>query len=264
MFIKGSRYRNLPESTLLNPRGERLLGKELRIIPPTPPRFLHTVSQGDRLDLLAFKYYGDPTRWWQVCDANPKLPFPTDLLDKQPLVEEQFVLVYPVFVERYNQLLQDLHTFGEVKEGRINLFDDKKFEDGKLREPEFLESTVVIIYSPSADTHKEIVDKINEEFQFLRSFSFNVQTKPAETFTFEDPAAKRNWRMLIDTLANQPGLLEVLPILTEASLRIVYNSAMISRESITAQIQLRGFSIRESSIVSRIGARIGVPPNQIV
>ena len=30
----------------------------------------HTVQQGDRLDLLAAKYLGDPLLFWLVCDAN--------------------------------------------------------------------------------------------------------------------------------------------------------------------------------------------------
>src|SRR6266545_2047443 len=61
MFSKSSRYRNLPESSPVNAQGERLRGKELRLTPPTPGRFLHTVHEGDRLDLLAFKYYDDPS-----------------------------------------------------------------------------------------------------------------------------------------------------------------------------------------------------------
>ena len=30
----------------------------------------HTVKQGDRLDLLAAKYLGDPLLFWLLCDAN--------------------------------------------------------------------------------------------------------------------------------------------------------------------------------------------------
>lgn len=29
------------------------------------------VNSGDRLDLLASKYYGDVTFWWVIADANP-------------------------------------------------------------------------------------------------------------------------------------------------------------------------------------------------
>jgi nucleoid-associated protein YgaU len=31
----------------------------------------HRVSEGERLDLLAFHYYSDPRRWYRIVDANP-------------------------------------------------------------------------------------------------------------------------------------------------------------------------------------------------
>jgi hypothetical protein len=30
----------------------------------------HSVRQGDRLDLIAAKYLGDPLLFWLICDAN--------------------------------------------------------------------------------------------------------------------------------------------------------------------------------------------------
>jgi len=33
----------------------------------------HTVKQGDRLDLIAAKYLGDPLLFWLICDANGAL-----------------------------------------------------------------------------------------------------------------------------------------------------------------------------------------------
>ena len=46
-----------------------------RIVPqPGAPNYAtvaqHTVKQGDRLDLLAAKYLGDPLIFWLICDAN--------------------------------------------------------------------------------------------------------------------------------------------------------------------------------------------------
>ena len=41
---------------------------------PGAPNFAtvaqHTVQQGDRLDLIAAKYLGDPLMFWLICDAN--------------------------------------------------------------------------------------------------------------------------------------------------------------------------------------------------
>src|SRR6266542_1708341 len=117
MFSKSSRYRNLPESSPVNAQGERLRGKELRLTPPTPGRFLHTVHEGDRLDLLAFKYYGDPSRWWQISDANSELSFPADLLDRRPVVEELLALSATGFAERVNELRIALSACGGPSPG---------------------------------------------------------------------------------------------------------------------------------------------------
>ena len=40
----------------------------------------HTVKQGDRLDLIAAKYLGDPLIFWLLCDANGAIT-PNDLVD---------------------------------------------------------------------------------------------------------------------------------------------------------------------------------------
>lgn len=39
----------------------------------------HRVVEGERLDLLAQRYYGDPLKFWLICDANDEI-FPEDLM----------------------------------------------------------------------------------------------------------------------------------------------------------------------------------------
>jgi hypothetical protein len=40
------------------------------------PLAVHTLVQGDRLDTITFRYLGEPTQFWRVCDANAVLsPF---------------------------------------------------------------------------------------------------------------------------------------------------------------------------------------------
>ena len=41
----------------------------------------HVVEAGDRLDLLAHRYYGDPLQYWRIADANPT-ESPADLLER--------------------------------------------------------------------------------------------------------------------------------------------------------------------------------------
>ncbi|MEV0536001.1 LysM domain-containing protein [Kitasatospora sp. NPDC050463] len=50
-----------------------------RFVPPTTGWYHHTVVEGDRLDLLAARYYGRADRFWLIADANPGVD-PEDLL----------------------------------------------------------------------------------------------------------------------------------------------------------------------------------------
>lgn len=45
---------------------------------PQPDDRFHLVVDNDRIDLLAYKYLGDPLLWWIICDWND-ICFPLDL-----------------------------------------------------------------------------------------------------------------------------------------------------------------------------------------
>ena len=80
MFVKGSRYDYVKEYRPCDRKGNRNKVKAIRFIhKPAVSAFSYTVKAGDRLDLLANTYYGDPTKFWLICDANDAL-FPHDLL----------------------------------------------------------------------------------------------------------------------------------------------------------------------------------------
>lgn len=38
-----------------------------------------TVQQGDRLDLIAMREYGDPLLWWIIARSNPEVFYPDEL-----------------------------------------------------------------------------------------------------------------------------------------------------------------------------------------
>jgi phage tail protein X len=48
--------------------------------------------QGDRLDTIAFKAYGDPFKWAPIVDSNPSLPiqaeYPAGIRIVLPVVED--------------------------------------------------------------------------------------------------------------------------------------------------------------------------------
>jgi len=70
MFFRGSRYETVPDSELTTADDRVIPYKRVRFIPETRGVFSHLVSQGDRLDLIAYKSYKDPEQFWRICDAN--------------------------------------------------------------------------------------------------------------------------------------------------------------------------------------------------
>ena len=74
-FPTDSRYYGSGTWTYIAPDGQTITYLARRFVPqPGPPNFAtiakHTVHQGDRLDLIAAKYLGDPLMFWLICDAN--------------------------------------------------------------------------------------------------------------------------------------------------------------------------------------------------
>ncbi|MGC2403628.1 MAG: LysM peptidoglycan-binding domain-containing protein [Acidobacteriaceae bacterium] len=83
-FPTDSRYYNSATLSYTTPTGQSVTYLARRFVPqPGAPNYAtvatHTVVQGDRLDLIAAKYLGDPLMYWLICDANGALR-PSDLL----------------------------------------------------------------------------------------------------------------------------------------------------------------------------------------
>jgi nucleoid-associated protein YgaU len=52
---------------------------ELPTIAPQPDDTLYQVRGNDRIDLLAYNFYGDPVLWWVIAAANDLELLPSDL-----------------------------------------------------------------------------------------------------------------------------------------------------------------------------------------
>jgi hypothetical protein len=264
MFIKGSRYRSLPESSPVDAAGERLRGKDIRAIPlPLAWPFRHTVRAGDRLDLLSFKYYTEPTKWWQIADANPQEPFPLDLLDRSPVVEERFVLRNSNFETRFRDLVIALATaFGTVDTPVVHSFGDPTPVD-----PNFVETTVVVTYPSAAATHQKIVNTIESAgigFHFLNAFAWTIPPDTVEGFTFDDETTRNGWRNMMANLTAM-GVLELQSRVYEGTLDVTYNSVITRRESILTVIRSQGFDLLPATTAfPTVGSEIVIPPNQVV
>jgi nucleoid-associated protein YgaU len=82
MFARGSRYERVPNEVYVDARGREVPYKLLRLLPAALPAVQsHTVVAGDRLDLIAHTYLGDPELFWRICDANTALR-PEELTDE--------------------------------------------------------------------------------------------------------------------------------------------------------------------------------------
>lgn len=50
---------------------------------PTPQTFsrfiYYQVQAGDRYDILAARFLGDPMKWWMIADLNPQVFYPENL-----------------------------------------------------------------------------------------------------------------------------------------------------------------------------------------
>lgn len=68
MIGESSRYAGC---VLYVDNSDEFFGARSRIDTPTEPDdIFHVVQDGDRIDLLAYRYLGDPTLWWVICDYN--------------------------------------------------------------------------------------------------------------------------------------------------------------------------------------------------
>ncbi len=77
MFDPTSRYHGIETATLAVTDADGLprtiAYKRRRFVPPIAEatRVLeHRFASGERLDTITARYFGDPTQFWQICDAN--------------------------------------------------------------------------------------------------------------------------------------------------------------------------------------------------
>jgi nucleoid-associated protein YgaU len=80
MIFKGSRYQNVRTYTSVGPDGGPVTALCIRFIPDTPAGFVHAYRGDERLDLLAYRFYRNPEKFWLIADANSEMD-PEDLLE---------------------------------------------------------------------------------------------------------------------------------------------------------------------------------------
>jgi nucleoid-associated protein YgaU len=71
-FLETSRYHGVPTVEATSRDGRIVTAVALRV-PPATAGEPYRVEEEDRLDLIADRSYGDPTRFWRIADANTEL-----------------------------------------------------------------------------------------------------------------------------------------------------------------------------------------------
>ena len=80
MIFKGSRYANVATYQAADANGEVVTALKARFITSTPAGYFHTYTADERLDLIAFRFYRNPEKFWLIADANTEMD-PEDLLE---------------------------------------------------------------------------------------------------------------------------------------------------------------------------------------
>ena len=80
MIFEGSRYLRTELISPLNSAGTAPRVLNQRAIPETPGVITYIVVEGERLDHLAARFYGDASKYWLILDANPDQLNPFELL----------------------------------------------------------------------------------------------------------------------------------------------------------------------------------------
>ena len=80
VIFKGSRYANVATYQTVNADGQTVTALKMRSISSIPAGYFHTYTADERLDLIAYKFYRNPEKFWLIADANTEMD-PEDLLE---------------------------------------------------------------------------------------------------------------------------------------------------------------------------------------
>lgn len=106
-IYEGSRYTNVfayDEEW----KGKQVTAFYPRSLPKIDPieekTIRHTWMEGDRLDILAARYYGNPKYWWFILDANPRYFEESEIKNGDVLVIPDFDYLQPLITDNGEEL----------------------------------------------------------------------------------------------------------------------------------------------------------------
>lgn len=121
MTDRDSRYRDSADVVRTDEAGRELVTTTLRRRPHRTGTFHHLLRQGERLDHLGQQYYRRPHRWWEICDANPGVLSPLQLVGAEPVRQARMSVPTDGAEVPWHAVLTDLRATPGVD--RVSLVD---------------------------------------------------------------------------------------------------------------------------------------------
>jgi hypothetical protein len=273
MFTKRSRYRNLPDVVTTDGQGRATKSRDLRRLPEASGDFLHVVEETDRLDHLAYTYYGQPTKWWRICDANPAFLAPQALLGKEPVVTDRFPLTWEGPMPPWPVLLRALADKVGVEDAGLGT-PDQPFPDVQI-----LDGTLLFAIDAglAADLNAGVLTQ--EISTALRQAleDGGVALAPEVRTLFVDENNENRWRITdqvskrIYTFKLESGALNVYDSIAYCTwaVTVTHNEMNVSAKELSDLITKElsdlvvgvDFKVGQPEGIGRVGKRIVIPPN---
>ncbi len=265
MLTKRSRYYKLSEASFPDRQGVARQCKALRRFSEIDAQFLHTLDAGDRLDHLAYKYYGQSLHWWRICDANLDFASPLALLDKLPSVTIRFDLTTQCYPLPLAQLSRDLDALPGVVSVVKEVFSEElktSIIDGP---PLFtLANSLLSALSTAVMTqHLPLaLDMALQAQGVTLTGGLRFSAPQANLWQIDVNYSEHIYRFWyvadIDVISVNTAALE-----TALSLSITFNRNSIDQQSIADCIAAAGFVIAETQTQVRLGQGVLIPPKYI-
>ncbi|HET7461548.1 MAG TPA: hypothetical protein VFJ82_09865 [Longimicrobium sp.] len=267
MFSRISRYRLLPDEATPDARGFTVAWKSLRLVPPTPGTFLHTVEEADRLDHLGVRYYSQPRDWWRIADANPAFLSPWALLGKEPRATVRIPVAWVGFEAPWAALLATLRALPGVERAAAGTEDALLPTLIVADDQELFEIDPALAAQLDASVQGQQVTP-QVAGAFLAEGGIDL---PAELrIDKPDPATwilvdEAGGAVYVVRLAEDPARLGVLEGVREHgwTVEIDFDTGLTSAVALQGVVEGAGFRAGPPQPVGRVGKPVVVPPRRI-
>lgn len=264
MFSRISRYRGLPDVVVPDARGRAVESKSLRLLPDAEGALLHTVEEGDRLDHLAHRYFGQPRSWWHIVDANPEFLSPQALLGNEPETVVEIPVEWKGATPPWSGLLRALRGTPGVEAAamgtpdrpepvlELELAAASSFSMDPELEAKLRASTV------AQEVSLDLAEALEARGVALPA-DVRLEMPDAVTWVLTD---RGDGRVLVFRLFEDAGVLnayEAAPVHLWG-VRVSFNRLLLSADDLRTLAETAGFETGLAVEERRVGRQIVIPP----